>query len=441
MLGRLTNSTWAVLEYGWYPLLVFIATPWFLRQLGTSLYGHWMLLTAVVGLGGVLNVGTGAATIKVVSASRGRLDNHAINHALRASLGLATIGGLAMALIVFTTLYFGGASLLHRMGDPSAIRLTAFAAAGLIWIEQWDNVFSSALKGAEYFGMAARIEMASKTLQIGIASLALIRWQTLEFLYMALIATALLRLAFKIYFAMRLLGAPFPRPSFKNTSDLLHFAKWGWLQGIGGVLFGVADRLLVGALLGAASLTYFSIASQLAMQIHAISAAGLSVIFPKVSRKLEEKQNATIWRVVKITAVGNLFFSTALAAALVLLGPTIVHFWLKPETTGPVLRVLPWLAGAYWILALNVVPYYALLGLGRIRAIGLTVLASGVAAVLVMYIAVTWLGLIGTPAGRTCYAITSTILVVPLLKEFTRYRKALSFDRQRSVTQGTGSSL
>lgn len=438
MLNRLANPVWAVLEYGWYPLLVFIATPWFLRQLGTEHYGHWMLLTAIVGIGAVLNVGTGAATIKAVSAGRGRLDIRAVARATRASLGLATIGGFVLALIVVITLYFGGNVLLHRMGDPSAIQLTAFAAALLIWIEQLDNVFSSAMKGAEYFGMAARIEIACKTLQIGIASLALTRWHSLESLYVSLICVALIRLAVKAQFAMRLLSIPFPYPSFDATSDVLHFAKWGWLQGIGGVLFGVVDRLLVGALLGATSLAYFSIASQLAMQIHAISAAGLSVIFPKVSRQIEAGQSSAMWRVVKVTAAGNFLFSTTIALALILLSPVIVHIWLKPETAAPVLSILPWLVGAYWVLALNVVPYYALLGLGRVRAIGLSVLTSGAVAIVAMYLAVTRFGLVGTPAGRACYAITSMILILPLIQEFVRYRATSPHSPQHLIGRSDG---
>ena len=55
----------------------------------------------------------------------------------------------------------------------------------------------------------------------------------------------------------------------------------------------MASRMLVGSLLGASSLTYYSIAAQLAMQVHAASAAGLSVIFPKISRKLTTQWFAT----------------------------------------------------------------------------------------------------------------------------------------------------
>jgi hypothetical protein len=47
---HLVSPAWMVLEYGWYPLLAFVATPYLLHSLGPEKYGHWMLLTAIVGI-------------------------------------------------------------------------------------------------------------------------------------------------------------------------------------------------------------------------------------------------------------------------------------------------------------------------------------------------------------------------------------------------------
>jgi hypothetical protein len=47
MLNKLVSPAWTMLEYSWYSLLLFIVTPWFLHQLGTERYGHWMLLMAL----------------------------------------------------------------------------------------------------------------------------------------------------------------------------------------------------------------------------------------------------------------------------------------------------------------------------------------------------------------------------------------------------------
>lgn len=418
MIKQLANPAWAMLEYGSYPLLLFIATPWFLHQLGPTGYGHWMLLTATVGLGGVLNAGTGAATIKAVSAGIGRNSYGDIGHAVQVSFAIAILGGAALALLVFFVFSIAGTALLSRMGDADLIQLTGIAAAALIWLEQLDNVFSSAMKGAEHFGQAARIEITCKATQIIAAGLMLWFWPTLRSLYAALVIVAVLRLIAKIVIARRLLGLTNLHPTLVGANTILRFAKWGWLQGMGGMLFGVADRMLVGSLLGATSLTYYSIASQLAMQIHAISAAGLSVIFPKVSRKLEGSGRFSLWRAAKFTMVANLLLSSAIAVALFLIGPTLLRIWIGTASSIPTAKLLPWLIMAYWVLALNVVPYYLLLGMGRMRFVGLTVLFCGIVGATSMYFAVIHAGLIGTPTGRGVYALLSLALFFPLVSHF-----------------------
>lgn len=417
MLRHLLSPAWAILEHCSYPLLLLISTPWFLYQLGADQYGLWMLLTATVSFSGVLNVGTGAATIKAVSAGIGSSTAGQSDRVVSASIAIALVGGSALALIVFCVFWFGASSVLSRMGDPDLIRATGIAAAGLICIEQLDNVFTSAMKGAERFSEAARVEIASKTVQVLAAAVVLFPFPTLPALYVTLIVTAILRLSAKALVAKRLLDLTTLRPSFRNSAHILQFAKWGWLQGIGGVLFGAADRMLIGTLLGPASLTYYSIASQLAMQTHAVSAAGISVIFPKVSRKLESGGDFSLLRFTKITVAGNLVLSTGFAAALILLGPPFLNVWIGSEAAIPTAQILPWLVFAYWILALNSVPYFLMLGMGRIRFISLTVIASGIAAVVAAYFAIVNFGLMGGPAGRIAYAVLALALFVPIIQK------------------------
>jgi O-antigen/teichoic acid export membrane protein len=422
MLRQLASPAWAILEYAWHPLLLFVFTPWFLYHLGTDAYGHWMLLTATVGIGGVLSTGTGAATVKAISSAIGRNAAGDSERAVNASLAIAILGGGVLALLVLAIFWIGGASLLGRMGELELLRLTGIVAAVLLWLEQLDNVFSSAMKGAECFAQAARVEIISKSAQVTIAAVAMVVTAELWALYTSLVLVGMFRLLIKAILARRLLGIQRIRPSLANVRDVLQFAKWGWAQGVGGVMFGVADRILIGSLLGASSLAYYSIASQLAMQVHAVSAAGLSVIFPKVSRMLEHGGKLSLWRVTKLTVAGSLLSSTSLALILLLLGPTILQMWLGAESAGPTAQLLPWLVLAYWILALHIPFYYILLGMGRMRFIALTVLSSGAASVIAVYMAITNLGFIGTPMGRSVYAILSLALVLPLARQVLQER-------------------
>jgi O-antigen/teichoic acid export membrane protein len=414
MLKRLASPAWSMLEYGWYPLLVFLSTPYLLRTLGAEKFGLWMLLNATVGFGAFLNVGTGAATIKQVSAGRGRAGGGDIERVVRSSLAISLIGGGLLAALIFVVFWFAGDTFFEKMGDRSLVRLTGAVAALLAWIEQIDNVFASALKGAEQFGRAARIEMGSKTAQIFSTVLAVAVWESMTALYAALVLVAIARLIAKSWMVRRFLTLSSMRPSLANVGDTLHYAKWGWVQGVGGLLFGIADRLLVGSFLGAASLAHYSVASQLAQQIHALSAAGLSVLFPKVSRKLEGEANFSLWRITRLTMAGNFLVSSALALGLLIFGRKILSLWLGAAVAEASADVLWYLTIAYWILAMNIVPHFILLGLGRMRFIAISNFAAGVVLITTIYLLLPFHGLAGIGLARIAYGMVTLVNFVPL---------------------------
>lgn len=394
-----------MLEYGWSPLMIFITTPYFLHTLGAEGFGYWMLLTATAGFGSFLNAGTGAATIKQVSASYGRADAESVGKVVRTSLAIALMGGAILAAIIVLVFGAAGNLLFPKMGDQSLVLLTGSVAALLAVIEQIDNVFASALKGAEHFGHAARIEMVSKTAQILAAVFAVFMWGGVAALYAALVVVAVVRLVAKSWLVGRLLGVASLRPSFTNAPDTLHFAKWGWVQGVGGLFFGIADRMLIGSFMGAASLAHYSVATQLAQQIHALSAAGLSVIFPKISRRLEGDANFSLWRITKVTMTGNFLASGILALGLLIFGRKILTLWLGAAEAEASADVLWYLTIAYWLLAVNVVPHFILLGIGRIRIVATSNLVAGLVSLYVMFMLVQHYGLSGIGIARIIFGV------------------------------------
>lgn len=416
MIRKLAAPAWAILEYGWYPLLVFATTPYFLHALGADGFGFWMLLTATVGFGSFLNIGTGAATIKHISAGYGRSDLQNVEKVVRTSLGIALLGGSALAVVIFTAYTFGGSFLFMKMGDPSLILLTGGVAALLSLIEQLDNVFASALKGAEQFGRAARIEISMKTSQLFAGVLAVFVWGHLVSLYAALVLFAFVRLAAKSWITLHALKISSLRPRFEGARDVLTFAKWGWVQGVGGIFFGTADRLLIGALLGAASLAHYSVATQLAQQIHAFSAAGLSVIFPKISRKMEKASSFSLPSVAKLLMVGNLLVSSLLALGLLIFGEEVLELWLGGAEAEASAHVLWYLTIAYWVLALNVVPHFVLLGAGKIRFIAMSNLAAGMVSLLAMLALVQPYGLVGVGIARIAYSVLTLVTLAYLIR-------------------------
>ncbi len=70
--GSATNATYSVAEYVAQPLLMIAAAPFLVHRLGLDLYGIWMLVSAIAGTVGIFGLGLSDATMKYVSAYRGR---------------------------------------------------------------------------------------------------------------------------------------------------------------------------------------------------------------------------------------------------------------------------------------------------------------------------------------------------------------------------------
>lgn len=420
ILKQLANPMWATLEYAWQPLLLLVSTPWFLHRLGVEQYGQWMMLAATVSLGGILASGTGAATVRTVSAGHDPLVADSAGCAVRASLMIALVGGAILGLLVVCLFWFGGDSLLAKVGGKSTIRMTGIVAAILLWIEQVDNVFSSAIKGSLRFGHAAILEIASRTVQLLLVALMLWPYPTLGAVYVVLVLVACCRLVLKAAVARRLLGMASLRPTHEGVMALLDFAKWGWLLGVGGVLFGTADRLLIGSLLGVSALAYYSIASQLAMQIHALSAAGCSVIFPLASRHFRREDIARLRRAVIVALVVNTVMSSLLALALYLLSPLFLGLWVGSAAATQVLQIMPYLVIAYWILAMNIVPYYMMLGVNRIKFVGIGVIVAGLLGTVSLYVLLPVYGFVASPSGKVVYAVITLVLLFPFARFMMR---------------------
>jgi O-antigen/teichoic acid export membrane protein len=418
----LIGPFWSVVEYAWYPLLLLLTTPFFLHRLGTEAYGHWALLTATIGFGALLSVGTGAATVRAVAHGVATKDGVGVAHLVRGSLAIGLGGGIVLALFILGSFALGSGGFLSRMGTADTILLTGATAAIIALIEQVENVFTATLRGGERFRTIAKIEICVRSLQIAACLVAVVIWGTLAALYLALILTALTRLAVRVVIVQRWLRRPLLRPSFNHARGILHDAGWGWLQGAGALIFGVADRFIIGSAIGAAALAHYAVATQLAQPLHALSAAAASVIFPKVSRALASGEQASVRRL--LLASGALQFSvvTVLAAGLLIFRMPILTLWLGQATALAAAPTLAMLTIAFWLLSITVIPHFALLGLGRMRFVAVANLLAGIATMAAMAAAVGvyggslfgFTGIVGIAAARIVYGATMLVNFIPL---------------------------
>lgn len=406
------SSGWGVSEYAAYPALMFAATPLFLYYLGSVQYGQWMFVLALNGAGLIGSMGMGPAVTKHLSAARGSGDLQLALRLAGTALLLTLASSLALSGLIVIIAVALGDSLFGKLGGPSDVILLAVTAAILIALEQLDGVYSGIMRAFERFDLAARIEIIAKFgIVAGMAILSVATGKLGPVIIFTIMATAV-RLGIKAWFASRLIGHSLVMPCWDRelAADVFHFGKWIWLQTVGGALFSAADRLIVGAMLGADALARYSICIQLAQQIHMLPSAGAQFIFPLVSRRAAEGTN--VRRIAILGSLGVAIFSLCLALPILLFGDQILTLWVGPSIANDAKVTLRILAFAYLVLGLGVGAHFVLLGVGKVRLVAVNNIVAGLIAIGVSAYAVRYYGLEGAALSRVAYGVVVGQIIV-----------------------------
>jgi O-antigen/teichoic acid export membrane protein len=415
------QSKWAVIEIMAFPIMMFLATPLFLKSLGTEQFGQWMLLLTLNGLGGIAGLGMGATAVKEVSASLGRGDLPGASKAARCCLSITLISTLALSSLLFVLGSAVAPTLLFRIGSPELIQALLLASIAQLSLEQIDVLYSSVLKGAERFDISAKIEIWTRGLSVAATLAVAIVTARLDIVILVAIGISVIRALTKAIAASKLLDNGFLIPAWEKATiaRALNFGKWTWLQGIAAVIFGTGDRFIVGATLGATALAHYSICLQLAQQVQTIPAAAAQTLFPKVSRSLAA-HNA-VRALTQQTLTSILRISLICALPLAVFAHPILSLWVGSGVADEAWMTLALLSLSFGILATNSVPHFAMLGLGKAQIVALMNLSAGVLALAGCWFGAVHYGLLGAGANRTIYAVALLTMLPTMFNALTKH--------------------
>jgi O-antigen/teichoic acid export membrane protein len=248
----------------------------------------------------------------------------------------------------------------------SAIRVGGIGMA----VRFLSSVFSAAVQGCERYDLSARVTIPMKALtMLAVVSLAALGLGVPAILWATVVTSAVGAVVLALV-ARRLIPGMAIWPSLDRLAlrEVFGFGLYSWLQSIASTVFAQADLLLVGALLGTTTVTYYSVCQRLAAQIHALPAAGSSFLFP-LSSAAAEQGNLHRMRAVYSRA-SNIV--TAVAAAtgvpMLLFSRSILTHWMGADFAAHASGLLKVLAFSYALLATSIVPYNLLNGTGHVRA-------------------------------------------------------------------------
>lgn len=327
------NSSWLLADVIAYPLIMIVATPFFINNLGPEQYGFWMLINVIVQLMNALNFGVGESTIKATSNYNAQQNVNLLNQSFNYNLALSILLMLLASGIGF--ILAGLVKHYHLFSIAPAIKHQAYTAiilcaisAGLKFIEQ---VFLSLFKGLQRFDVSSRLNMLSRVSTL-LAAIIVVHFgkSFLEIVITTLVIN-LLNLIIQAFVVLAYTEVKFKLPEFKHHTQELMFKNnvWFWIQSVIALFGFLGDRLIIGELANLETVGYYSIAALIGSQIHNVLLALGSFIFPKVTaNNALNKDTLNIYYLSRFFISGLGWFVILL---LLFLGEYIFKWWLGPD--------------------------------------------------------------------------------------------------------------
>lgn len=389
--------------------LALLTVPIYLRLVGADRYGVLAIAWLLLGYFGLFDLGLGRATSFRVAALRdapaqARADTFWA--ALSVNLGMGLVGGAV--LWAAASLFFSHVFKVDERLRPEILSAVPLLAAA-VPIATLTGVLTGAMQGREKFLETNTISVLSTSLfQLFPLFVAWRFGPNLVLLLGAAIsarALSLVVLAYRCH--VELTRGQARRLVRGEVPLLLKYGGWVTLSSIFGPMLVIVDRFAIGAVLGAASVTAYTVPFQLAQRIQILPSALTNALFPKMSAASPEERQAIIHRAS--LALASLV-SLPVLGVIYLLDP-FLHIWVGADMAAQSTLVGRIIVIGFWANAFALVPFMRLQSTGRPDLVTKVLLLEIPPYLILLYLGMTFLGLPGSALAFTARCIADYILL------------------------------
>jgi O-antigen/teichoic acid export membrane protein len=433
MRTHVSNAAFGALDYVAYPAGMLLLAPAILTALGIHRFGVWALANAVLMTGAILASGFGDANIRAVAQARARRNGKELVMTVRSTLGIHLVLGLAVAGAAWMA-----APAITQMTVKTHVDLAGDClwsmrmVAGLILLRALETVCVSTQRAFSRYGAAIEVSVCARIASLLLAWLVPSFDKSVTAVLAATLAANAFALCIQLHQLKRLLGIGRLTPMLDAATmrGLLGFGIFTWLQAASGLLAGQIDRLAAGFALGTSAVGVYTICVQLTQPIYGISAAGLHFIFPLLASDSTGGSNRRIRRSIHGSAAANFAFVALTLSILLLFGKRILRHWVGPSVADAAAAVLPAAVWGSALSALSVTGSYALLAMGRPKAVAILNVVGGLIMTGALPVLIPRFGLAGVAYSRLLPGCAALLVYLPLISLIAKqYANSNSLDR------------
>jgi O-antigen/teichoic acid export membrane protein len=413
-IGRSITLNWAALAISIG--VAFFLSPFVVHRLGNVAYGVWTLINSMIAYMGLLDLGLRGAVTRFVSRYHAQGEHLQSSRAVSAALWIRLGIGV---LIVLTSLVLPQIAISVFRIPPEMQTATRWAigVTGTSFaITLTMGVFGGVLVALQRFDLVSGVTMIQTVLRAsgvlwllktghGIVGLAV--W---ELIVVVIANTGLTVIAFRTYRELKLL---FQRLDSTTLRQLWGYSFYALLFNVCAQIVYCTDNLVVGVVLSAGAVTFFTIAGGLLEYARQVVGSLGTIVFPLASSLDAQGQQGELRRLLIQGTRATLLIALPMQAALFFRGHTFISLWVGQEYADVSGRVLQILLVSHVFAVANYTSYNIVWGLGKHKPVALMGILEATANLLLSIVLARRMGLVGVAWGTVIPSLAVQIFFWP----------------------------
>jgi len=397
-------------------LMSLILTRVLLRHLGAGTYGLWIVLLAIVGYLGLLDVGVSTAAVQRVARLMAAHDRDGVADLIRTAWTFFAVSGVVAVLVTVVLAPYVSSFLHLGTIDPTVAGTTLIILGVMIAVMFLGSVPNAVLFGSGRGDRLAQLGGLTLLLTQGVQIVVVIAGAGLVGLAIVSVAGVCLGLTLTASMVGRITGSASRHGDFRRSvlADLLRFGVRQSVISVGGVIAYQLDAVVIGLILPIAQVAPYDIALSTSNLTRNLSTQGTNLLLPTYAHLDAVGDRARqAWYFFRSVLVG-MAISIPIVIALAAFGDPILRLWLGsvPPKTYEIVIAL----GLVITLQLPGHQCFSFLtGIGRIQLLvklsvvgALVNLAGSIGATF-------WLGPVGPAIGSLPVVVVLDFFVLPVI--------------------------
>jgi O-antigen/teichoic acid export membrane protein len=389
-------------------------SPFILHRLGDEAFGLWILIFSLTGYYGIFDFGIRSAIVKYVAEFEATEDLDQLTKIVNVSIFVYGCISLALLAVVGTGSLYVNSIFRIPAGFHHTARLLLLIVGSEVALSFPLSVFAGILEGLQRFYFVNLTQAVATLLRALLIVLALNHGMGL--LTVAFVTVVFPLLSYVVYawkvmsiiplqFGTRFLG-------WAVFRQMNRYSFYSFISTIAYRLRYQTDAVIIGVMLSASAITYFSIGSKL-LNYSFLLVAGVGQIFTPMSSQFSASGDHD--RLKKLFVLGNracALIVFPISAILIILGKPIIDVWVGSRYES-----------SYVILLILLIPSVLsdiqgssrqiLYGMGRHQVLAVVNIGEGVVNIILSVIFIHYWGIVGDALGTAIPLTLTSLFFLP----------------------------